>query len=212
MIKILMAVITLIAVICVLRIPERNRLFEKVMSCSLIFTFIINTIVLYVTDGGISGVLSMGLPLFHCSLGMMIHIYYLYMDKEPDIFLRNANVVAMIGSVSAIFFSGTADTNIPAYLVCALSHTFYLMISAYNVWIRNIRMKKNEYVISLVFVFIWNIIMFIYNIIFHTNYSFVNNNPFSFYMPSVIVLLANTMLFAIAYLIDYIFLSESNNI
>lgn len=206
MIKVFIAVILFVIIFKVLNIPHRNRKFEVIAGMSLIVTFILNTIVLIVT-GGVEVFISRGLPLFQCSLGMITQIYYLLKDKEPDVFFKNANAIAILGSIMAIFFSSILNNNFMEYLVSVFSHTIFLMISVYSIWVRNIRLKKNEYKTCIKILCAWNIFIFIINIFMKTNYSFVSQSPFAFYVNPIIVLICNTMLFIIFYFIDYKYLS-----
>ena len=206
MIKAFIGIILFVIIFKVLKMSRRNRKFEIIMSITLIVAFIINTIVLIATDG-IEAFISRGLPLFQCSLGMITQIYYLLKDKEPDVFFKNANAIAIIGSIMAIFFSTIIEDNFMEYLVCVFSHIIFLMISVYSIWVRDIRLKKDEYKTCVKILCTWNIFIFIINIFLKTNYSFVSQSPFTFYINPILVLICNTLLFIIFYFIDYKYLS-----
>ena len=173
MIKVFIGIILFVIIFKVLKMSHRNRKFEITMSITLIVAFIINTIVLIATDG-VEAFISRGLPLFQCSLGMITQIYYLLKDKEPDVFFKNANAIAIIGSIMAIFFSTIIEDNFMEYLVCVFSHIIFLMISVYSIWVRDIRLKKGEYNTCVKILCTWNIFIFIINIFLKTNYSFVS--------------------------------------
>lgn len=207
MIKLIIAIILVLMIYMVLGMEVRNRKFEVIMSSMYFLTFTLNTIFTVNTTGWI-GLLEWGLPLYHCSLGMLVQMYYLLKDKEPDIYFKHANIIAIGGSVCAIFFSGLLGDNPTVYSVSVSCHTIFLLISVYSIKIRNIRMKKHEYKPCILSLIGWNIIIFTVNIIFGTNYSFVTLSPFGFYVNPFIVLILSTLVFILMYTLDYIFICE----
>ena len=210
MIKLIIAVILVLTICMVLDMEGRNRTFEIIMGSMYILTFTLNTIFTVKTTGWI-GLLEWGLPLYHCSLGMLVQMYYLLKDKEPDIHFKHANIIALGGSICAIFFSPLFGDNPSVYGISVWCHVVFLLISVYSMYIRNIRMKKHEYKSCIKVLLGWNAIIFIFNLIFKTNYSFLNISPFGLYINPFIVLILATILFMIMYLVDYIFMCDKED-
>lgn len=207
MFKLVDFIILVLASIIVLNMKGRNRKFEVITGSCYLFTFIFNILFTYITTGW-KGVFATGLPLFHCSVGMIIQMYYMLTDKEPGILLKHANCIAVGGTIFALFISNMVYENPLVFTVSSTCHILFTLISLYCVKIRNIRLEKHEYKYCVITIIIYNITLFIINMIFDTNYSNVYKSPFNFYVHPLLVLLMATAVFFVFYIIDYIFVCK----
>ena len=205
MLKLCIAIYMIVVFFLIKRMKHRSRLFEIFTSSLFILTFICNTIFAIYTLGW-HGLLTHELPLYHCSFGMMAQMYFFFFNKESNIYLKHANVIALGGAVSAIFFSGLITSNYLLYSVLVYSHLIYYTNALYCIFVRDIRMHYYEYYPCIVSLAGYDILIFTVNAIFNTNYSFVYSSPLGLSLHPLFTLLANFILFLGFYLFDYVFI------
>lgn len=140
-----------------------------------------------------------GLPLWHCSVAMILLIIASFNNNEK--LLKLGSYFGFIGSLCALIFPGSLlnyHFSFPhiVHISHFSAHLYLLLVSSYNLFIRKIGMTKQDYKFAMIVVLIFNIIMSIYNAIMGTNYAFVTKLLYgSFCAPPIASLIIVTIYF-----------------
>jgi len=146
-----------------------------------------------------------GLPLYHCSIAIILIIIGTIFRK--DTLIKFGSYWGLFGSVFGILFPTCFQFSFPhitqlSHFSC---HIFLLLMSTYYLFVNNLGMTKNDYKKSIIFTICYNVLVFNFNLIFCSNYAFVNELPFDICIEvsPIICLLLISLLFIIMISLEY---------
>lgn len=155
--------------------------------------------------------LEYGLFLYHCTMSILILIIATLTKNQR--FIKYSSYWGFFGGIVSVIYAGTPFyypfphiTQISHFVM----HTYLLLFSIHYLFIEKVGMTKRDYKEICLITSIYNIFLFIFNIIFKTNYGFVCELPFDIgiYPPLIVCYLLSTFTFIIVFSIEYIILNN----
>lgn len=156
--------------------------------------------------------LQYGLFLYHCTLSILILVIGTLIKNKN--LIKWGSYCGFFGGIVSVIYAGTPFyypfphiTQISHFVM----HTYLLLFSIYYLFIEKVGMSKKDYKEICLVTIIYNIFLFIFNLIFKTNYGFVSALPFDIgiYPPVIICYLLTTLTFIIVFTLEYVILNYS---
>ena len=158
-------------------------------------------------------ILQYGLFIYHCTLSILILLIGTLIKNNK--LIKWGSYWGLFGGIVSVIYVGTPFyypfphiTQISHFVM----HTYLLLFSIYYLFIDMVGMSKKDYKEICLATAIYNIFLFIFNLIFKTNYGFVSALPFDIgvYPPLIICYLLSTSTFILVFSIEYFILNYKN--
>ena len=155
------------------------------------------------------------LPLHLCFIANYMFIYGILLEKEW--ILKYTIFLSFIGPIPAILWPDLISTiDNFEFWQYVISHQFFITISFFSYYALGYKVKLNNYIKTIIFTNILMLIMYPFNLVFHTNYIFstqIPDNvlilyPWLKYFPPMLVLEITGLV--ISGLIYYFIISKRN--
>ena len=169
--------ISFITTIYVIKLKKKNKLFILV-SCIVLISSQVCYYCWYLFTQ--NNFLQNALPLYHCDIAIILIIIGTIFRKNN--LIKIGTYWGLFGSVFGILFPTCFYFKFPfphiTHLYHFSCHIFLLLMSTYYLFVNNLGMTKYDYRKSIIFTICYDIFIFNFNLIFSSNYAFVNKLPF----------------------------------
>ena len=160
----------------ILRFTKKdNKWLNKTLTIILILEELFNYY--WFTQAGLKVFIARGLPLWHCSIAMILLGISSFNNNEK--LMKIGSYWGFIGALCALIYPGSLlnyKFSFPhiVHLSHFTAHLYLLLVSSYNIFVKRIDMTKDDYSLAIQAMITYNLMLFLFNHISGTNYGFVN--------------------------------------